>query len=44
VLVPQYVECVEHWLTTPEQEITELRLAVRIEADDLAVENTAATL
>jgi hypothetical protein len=28
----------------PEREIMELRLAVSIEADDLAVENTAAIL
>lgn len=44
VLVPQDVEGIKHRLGMPEQEITELRLAISFEADDLAIENAAATL
>jgi hypothetical protein len=44
VLVPQDVEGVKERLGASEQEVSKLRLAVRIEADDFAIENTAATL
>jgi hypothetical protein len=44
VLVPEDVEGVKERLCTPEQQITELRLAIWIEAYDLAIEDKAATL
>jgi hypothetical protein len=36
-LIPEQIESIEDRLGTPEQQITELRLAVWIEANDLAV-------
>jgi hypothetical protein len=43
VLIPEDIECVEPRLGASAQKITELRLAIRIEADDLAVEHASAT-
>ena len=43
VFIPENVERVKERLGTPEQEITELRLAIWIETYDLAIEGTAAT-
>src|SRR5690348_11148506 len=43
VLIPENVESVKERLGTPEQKITELRFAIWIEADDLTIENAAAT-
>src|SRR5690348_6402072 len=42
MFVPQDVERIEHRFGAAEQQFSELRLTVRIEADDLAIENTAA--
>lgn len=44
VFIPENVECDEARLGTPEQKITELRLAISIDANDLAIEDAAATL
>jgi hypothetical protein len=43
VLVPQDIECVEKRLGTMKQQITKLRLAIRVQANDLAIEHTPAT-
>ena len=43
MLVPQDVESVKERLCTPEQEITELRFPISIEANDLAVETAVPT-
>src|ERR1700741_2633141 len=39
VLILEQVECVEHWLRTSDQKVGELWLALRIQADDFAIEN-----
>jgi len=44
VLVPENVESVKDRFGTAEQQVTELRLAMRIEADNLAIEHTPAAL
>jgi hypothetical protein len=41
VIVPQNIEGDEARLSTPEQQITEQRLASRIEANDLAIQHAA---
>jgi hypothetical protein len=43
VLVPENVESVKQRLSAAEQQVSELRLTVRIEADDLTIEEAAAT-
>lgn len=44
MFVPQNVECVKDGFGPAEQQVTELRLALRIEADNLALEHAAAAL
>src|SRR5579864_8667681 len=44
MLVPKQIERIEERLSTPEQQVAELRLAIGIEADDFAVENAPAAL
>jgi len=41
VLVPEQIEGVKDRLGTAEQQVTELRLAGSVEADDFAIEDTA---
>jgi hypothetical protein len=43
VLIPQQIEGIENGVGTAEQQIAKLRLAFRIDADDLSIEHTAST-
>ena len=42
MLVPNNVECIKNGLGTAKQQVRELRLAQRVQTDDLAVEHAAA--
>jgi hypothetical protein len=42
MLVPQNIKGIEEWFCPMEQQVTELRLALRIEAYNFAVNNAAA--
>jgi len=43
VLVAKQIKSAKDRLGVPEQQVTKLRLAVRIEADDFVIEHAAAT-
>jgi hypothetical protein len=36
---PEQIESIEPWFATPEQKVFELRFAMAVEANDLAVEH-----